>query len=55
VDANANITSLAAAEGLGYHLERAQPGNTLDAHRLIHLAAEHGLQGEMKEPGTNRT
>jgi predicted DsbA family dithiol-disulfide isomerase len=49
VDANANMTKLAAAEGLDYHLERAQPGNTFDAHRLIHLAEEHGLQGEMKE------
>ena len=24
-------------------------GNTFDGHRLIHLAAEHGLQVEMKE------
>jgi predicted DsbA family dithiol-disulfide isomerase len=49
LDANANITKLAAAEGLDYHLERAQPGNTFDAHRLIHLAEKHGLQAEMKE------
>ncbi len=49
VDANDNITALAAAEGLDYHLEQARPGNTFDAHRLIHLAADHGVQGEMKE------
>jgi predicted DsbA family dithiol-disulfide isomerase len=49
LDANANITGLAAAEGLDYHLDRAQPGNTFNAHRLIHLAEAHGLQDEMKE------
>src|SRR5690348_15277328 len=37
--ANARVTSLAAQEGLDYHLEQARPGNTFDAHRLIHLAA----------------
>jgi predicted DsbA family dithiol-disulfide isomerase len=46
---NARVTALAAAEGLAYRLDRAQPGNTFDAHRLIHLAADHGLQGAMKE------
>jgi predicted DsbA family dithiol-disulfide isomerase len=47
--ANERVTSLAAQEGLDYHLDLAHPGNTFDAHRLIHLAASHGLQGEMKE------
>ena len=47
--AQARLTALAADEGLDYHLDRAQHGNTFDAHRLIHLAAEHGRQGEMKE------
>lgn len=46
---NQRVSSLAAQEGLEYHLEQAHPGNTFDAHRLIHLAATHGLQGEMKE------
>jgi predicted DsbA family dithiol-disulfide isomerase len=46
---NARMTDLAAAEGLEYHLDRAQPGNTFDAHRLLHLAAERGTQGELKE------
>jgi len=49
VAANERVTSLAAQEGLDYHLDLAHPGNTFDAHRLIHLAASHGLQGEMKE------
>jgi predicted DsbA family dithiol-disulfide isomerase len=48
-DANAQITSLAAAEGLDYHFEKAHYGNTFDAHRLIHLAAEYNLQDAMKE------
>ncbi len=43
------LTALAAAEGLDYHLDRAQHGNTFDAHRLIHLAAEHGQQEAMEE------
>lgn len=46
---NRQITDLAAQEGLAYHLEHAQPGNTFDAHRLIHLAAAHGLQTAAKE------
>jgi predicted DsbA family dithiol-disulfide isomerase len=48
-EANERVTSLAAQEGLDYHLDQAHPGNTFDAHRLIHLAASHGLQGAMKE------
>jgi predicted DsbA family dithiol-disulfide isomerase len=45
----ARITELAAAEGLEYHLDIAQRGNTFDAHRLIHLAAAGGMGDEMKE------
>ena len=43
------VEELAAAEGLEYHLAEGISGNTSLAHELIHLAAEHGLQGEMKE------
>lgn len=43
------VTTLAGQEGLDYHLDRAQRGNTFDAHRLLHLAAAHGRQGELKE------
>ena len=46
---NQQITDLAAQEGLAYQLEHAQPGNTFDAHRLIHLAAANGLQTAAKE------
>lgn len=47
--AHARVTELAAQEGLDYQLERAHPVNSFDAHRLIHLAAKHQLQGAMKE------
>lgn len=43
------VTALAAQEGLDYHMDKAHPVNSLDAHRLIHLAAQHHLQSEMKE------
>jgi predicted DsbA family dithiol-disulfide isomerase len=43
------VTDLAAAEGLAYALDRAVSVNTLDAHRLSHLAAQHGLGGQMHE------
>lgn len=46
---NRQITDLATQEGLAYQLEHAQPGNTFDAHRLIHLAATNGLQTVAKE------
>jgi predicted DsbA family dithiol-disulfide isomerase len=43
------VEELAAAEGLEYHLTEGISGNTALAHELLHLAAEHGLQGAMKE------
>jgi predicted DsbA family dithiol-disulfide isomerase len=47
--ANQRLTGLAAGVGLEYHLDQVQMGNTFDAHRLIHLAATHGLGDAMKE------
>ncbi len=46
---NAQLSDLAAKEGLDYRFDLLKSANTFDAHRLIHLAAAHGLQGEMKE------
>ncbi|MDQ2758771.1 MAG: DsbA family oxidoreductase [Actinomycetota bacterium] len=43
------MTRTAAEEGLDFHFELARPGNTFDAHRLLHLAREHGLQDALKE------
>lgn len=46
---HARVIELGAQEGLEYRFDLVRPGNTFDAHRLLHLAAAHGLQGEMKE------
>jgi predicted DsbA family dithiol-disulfide isomerase len=46
---NAEMTELAASEGLEYHLDRARGGNSFDAHRLIHLARDQGRHEEMLE------
>jgi predicted DsbA family dithiol-disulfide isomerase len=43
------VVRAAAGEGLEFRLDIARPGNTFDAHRLIHLAAAHGKQAAMKE------
>ena len=48
-DAQRGLTETATGEGLTFHFEQARSGNTFDGHRLVHLAAEHGLQDAMKE------
>jgi len=45
----ARVSGVAAQEGLTYRLELTRAENSLDGHRLIHLAATRGLQSEMKE------
>ncbi len=40
---NERVTALAAEEGLDYHLDRYRVINTIDAHRVLHLAKTHGL------------
>ncbi|MAQ15314.1 MAG: disulfide bond formation protein DsbA [Sandaracinus sp.] len=37
-----------AEEGITFRFDRIQPGNTFDAHRLLHLAAEHGRASELE-------
>jgi len=43
------MTDIAATCGLEFRFDRIRPGNTFDAHRLLHLAADHGKQGKLKE------
>jgi predicted DsbA family dithiol-disulfide isomerase len=43
------MTEVAAGEGLEFRFDLARGGNTFDAHRLLHLAAEHDLQDAVKE------
>jgi predicted DsbA family dithiol-disulfide isomerase len=49
LDAQRNLTSVAAGDGLDFHLATARSGNSFDAHRLIHFAKGEGRQAEMKE------
>jgi predicted DsbA family dithiol-disulfide isomerase len=44
-----HVTEIAAGEGLTYDYDRMRTVNTFDAHRLLHFAAAHGKQGELKE------
>ncbi|HSK99189.1 MAG TPA: DsbA family oxidoreductase [Rubrobacteraceae bacterium] len=46
---NDHVKILAAAEGLDYDFERYNLVNTLDAHRLTHLARVHGLGAQLHE------
>ena len=43
------LVEVAAGEGLDFRFDIQRSGVTFDGHRLIHLAAEHGLQESMKE------
>ena len=47
--ASQQMTQRAAGEGLEFRFDLIRGGNTFDAHRLLHLAKDHGLQPEMKE------
>ena len=44
-----NIAEMAKAEGIEFNWEKANSGNTFNAHRLIHLAQSKGLGNEAKE------
>jgi predicted DsbA family dithiol-disulfide isomerase len=43
------VSETAARDGLAFDLAEARSGNTFDAHRVLHLAAERGIQGAVKE------
>jgi predicted DsbA family dithiol-disulfide isomerase len=43
------IAELAAADGLEMRFELVRDGNSFDAHRVLHLAAAHGLQDAVNE------
>ena len=51
-EADAMIDRMIAAgaqNGVVLRFDKAKPGNTFDAHRLLHLAADRGRQGEVKD------
>lgn len=43
------VVDAGAGDGLSFRFDSAKPGSTVDAHRLLHLAAERGVQGAVKE------
>lgn len=43
------MVDVAAADGLDFRFDHIKPGNTFDAHRLLHFAHERGVQDAMKE------
>ena len=43
------LREIAAGDGVDMRSDLARGANTFDAHRVLQLAAEHGLQSEMKE------
>ncbi|MEV7994856.1 DsbA family oxidoreductase [Streptomyces sp. NPDC086077] len=45
--AEENLADIARREGLEYLVDFRDHGNTFDLHRLLHLAADHGLQDEL--------
>jgi predicted DsbA family dithiol-disulfide isomerase len=47
--AGQQMTQRAADEGLEFRFDLLRGGNTFDAHRLLHLASDQGLQPQLKE------
>jgi predicted DsbA family dithiol-disulfide isomerase len=48
-EAQRGLAATALGEGLTLRFDLVRSGSTFDGHRLVHLAAEHGVQGVMKE------
>lgn len=44
-----NIAEMAATEGIDFQWQKANSGNSFNAHRIIHLAQSKGLGNEAKE------
>lgn len=44
-----NIAAMAATEGIDFQWQKANSGNSFNAHRIIHLAQSKGLGNEAKE------
>jgi predicted DsbA family dithiol-disulfide isomerase len=44
---NAHVEEQAKEAGLAFELDKVIPVNTMDAHRMMHLSALHGLQGKL--------
>lgn len=44
-----HMVATGAEAGVALRFERARPGNTFDAHRLLHLALQQGAQDALQE------
>lgn len=44
-----NVAAMAATEGIDFQWQKANSGNSFNAHRMIHLAQSKGLGNEAKE------
>ena len=44
-----HLTDLAQKDGLAFDFDHIRPGNTFDAHRVVHLGAVRGREGAVKE------
>lgn len=44
-----NVAAMAAVEGIDFQWQKANSGNSFNAHRIIHLAQSKGLGNEAKE------
>lgn len=44
-----NVERAGADSGVEFRFDRVQPGNTFDAHRMIHLGAARGIQTAVKD------
>jgi predicted DsbA family dithiol-disulfide isomerase len=44
-----HMVEVGRGAGIEFNFAGAQPGNTFDAHRLLHLAYDHGCQGALKD------
>jgi len=44
-----NVAAMAAVEGIDFQWQKANSGNSFNAHRIIHLAQSKGLGNEAEE------
>lgn len=44
-----HMVKIAEGDGLEFRFDRVQSGNTFDAHRVVHLGHERGVQDAVKE------
>lgn len=46
---NDHLEEVAAIDGVEIHFDRFRAGNTFDAHRVLHLAADRGIQVQVND------